>query len=171
MDKATQDYLLAVADSVAASRVLLVLTYRPGYVQPFGERTYHTRLALDALSNEDSVQMAEGVLAAESLPADLRRDHRPARPRATRSSSRRWSSHCRRSERSARIDDRYVLARPLDEVLVPDTIQDVIMARIDRLEESPRRRSSSPRSSAGSSPAGCSSASPICGRRAEEFLP
>jgi hypothetical protein len=33
-----------------------------------------------------------------------------------------------------RADGRYVLARPLDEIMVPDSIQDVIMARIDRLE-------------------------------------
>jgi hypothetical protein len=33
-----------------------------------------------------------------------------------------------------RADSRYVLARPLDEIMVPDSIQDVIMARIDRLE-------------------------------------
>jgi hypothetical protein len=31
-----------------------------------------------------------------------------------------------------------VLARPLDEIVVPDTIQDVLMARIDRLPEAPK---------------------------------
>jgi class 3 adenylate cyclase/tetratricopeptide (TPR) repeat protein len=138
MDKATQDYLLSVADSVAASRVLLVLTYRPGYLQPFGERTYHTRLALDALSSEDSVQMAEGVLAAESLPADLRgiivqkAEGNPFFIEEVVKSLQEVGA-------IRRIDDRYVLARPLDEVLVPDTIQDVIMARIDRLEESSKK--------------------------------
>jgi predicted ATPase len=73
MDKATQDYLLAVADSIAGSRVLLVLTYRPGFAHSFGERSYHTRLALNALSGEDSAQMAQKVLAADALPADLQR--------------------------------------------------------------------------------------------------
>ena len=34
---------------------------------------------------------------------------------------------------------RYILARPLAEILVPDTIQDVLMARIDRLEETPKQ--------------------------------
>src|SRR5262249_60996498 len=33
----------------------------------------------------------------------------------------------------------YVLTRVLDEVVVPDTIQDVIMARIDRLAEAPKK--------------------------------
>ncbi len=38
-----------------------------------------------------------------------------------------------------RAGDQYVLTRPPDQILVPDTIQDVIMARIDRLAEEPKR--------------------------------
>ena len=38
-----------------------------------------------------------------------------------------------------RQGDSYILARPLAEILVPDTIQDVLMARIDRLEEAPKQ--------------------------------
>src|SRR5439155_8552971 len=33
----------------------------------------------------------------------------------------------------------YVLARRLEEIVVPDTVQDVIMARLDRLPEEPKR--------------------------------
>ena len=36
-------------------------------------------------------------------------------------------------------DGRYILTKPLSEIYVPNTIQDVIMARIDRLEETPKR--------------------------------
>jgi class 3 adenylate cyclase/tetratricopeptide (TPR) repeat protein len=138
MDRATEEYLLSVADSVAASRVLLILTYRPGYVHPFGERTYHTRLALNALSNEDSVQMAHSVLAAESLPADLRAlivrkaEGNPFFIEEVVKSLQEVGA-------IRKAGDRYVLARPLDEVVVPDTIQDVIMARIDRLEDASKK--------------------------------
>ena len=38
-----------------------------------------------------------------------------------------------------RIDGRLRAGRPVDEILVPDTIQDVIIARIDRLDEAPKR--------------------------------
>src|SRR5262245_15370474 len=36
-------------------------------------------------------------------------------------------------------DGQYVLTKPISEIYVPNTIQDVIMARIDRLEEVPKR--------------------------------
>ena len=32
----------------------------------------------------------------------------------------------------------YALGRPVDEIVVPDTVQDVIMARLDRLADEPR---------------------------------
>ncbi|HEU4344360.1 MAG TPA: adenylate/guanylate cyclase domain-containing protein, partial [Candidatus Binatia bacterium] len=55
MDQATEQSLLFAADSVPNNRILQILTYRTGYVHPFGERTYHTRIALDNLSTADSV--------------------------------------------------------------------------------------------------------------------
>jgi class 3 adenylate cyclase/tetratricopeptide (TPR) repeat protein len=138
MDQATQEYLLFTADSIPTSRVLRILTYRTGYMQPFGERTYHTRIALNALSTEDSVEMARGMLATERLPGELQ------------------ALIARKAEGNPffveevvkslldvgalrRAGDGYVLARRLNEIFVPDTIQDVIMARIDRLEEAPKR--------------------------------
>jgi predicted ATPase/class 3 adenylate cyclase len=138
MDKATEDYLLAVADSIAGSRVLLVLTYRPGFAHSFGERSYHTRLALNALSGEDSAQMAQKVLAADALPADLQRivlgkaEGNPFFIEEVVKSLQEVGA-------LRRVEGRYVLARPLDEIVVPDTIQDVIMARIDRLEDASKK--------------------------------
>ena len=40
---------------------------------------------------------------------------------------------------SGREGERYLLVRQLEQVFVPDTIQDVIMARIDRLDEVPKK--------------------------------
>jgi tetratricopeptide (TPR) repeat protein len=138
MDQATEAYLLFTADSIPTSRVLRILTYRTGYVQPFGERTYHTHIALNTLSTEHSVEMAQALLATETLPDDLK------------------TLIVRKAEGNPffveevvksllevgalqRAEGGYVLAKRLDEIFVPDTIQDVIMARIDRLQEAPKR--------------------------------
>jgi predicted ATPase len=138
MDQATEAYLLFMADSIPTSRVLRILTYRPGYIQPFGDRTYHTRIVLNTLSTEHSVEMAQALLATESLPEELK------------------ALIVRKAEGNPffveevvksllevgalrRAPDGYVLAKRLDEIFVPSTIQDVIMARIDRLEEAPKR--------------------------------
>ena len=38
-----------------------------------------------------------------------------------------------------RVGAQYVLTKPIEEIVVPDTIQDVLMARIDRLDEAPKQ--------------------------------
>ncbi|MBI3127451.1 MAG: AAA family ATPase [Candidatus Tectomicrobia bacterium] len=138
MDKATEEYLLFMDDSIPASRVLRILSYRPGYAHPFGDRTYHTRTTLDALPTGESVQMAQGLLAAESLPEDLKAlivrkaEGNPFFVEEVVKALREVGA-------IQRDGGGYVLAKRLDEVVIPDTIQDVIMARIDRLDEAPKK--------------------------------
>src|SRR4030095_8872055 len=57
MDAATEEWATRLAESIAAQRVLFIVTYRPGYRPPFGDLTFHTRLALTTLSTDDSVRM------------------------------------------------------------------------------------------------------------------
>ena len=48
IDAASEEFLGFLADSIAAARVLLVFTHRPGYEQPFGDRSFHVRIPLQA---------------------------------------------------------------------------------------------------------------------------
>jgi class 3 adenylate cyclase/tetratricopeptide (TPR) repeat protein len=138
MDQATEEYLLFTADSIPTSRVMRILTYRTGYVHPFGERTYHTRITLNTLSTAHSVEMAQALLSAETLPEELKllivrkAEGNPFFVEEVVKSLLEVGA-------VRRAGDGYVLAKRLDEIFVPDTIQDIIMARIDRLEEAPKR--------------------------------
>ncbi|HEX2500367.1 MAG TPA: adenylate/guanylate cyclase domain-containing protein [Methylomirabilota bacterium] len=138
IDQASEGSLLITADSVPRHRILLILTYRPGYQHPFGDRTYHTRVALTALPAESSVEMAKGVLAAARLPEGL-----PSLVVGKAEGNPFFVEEVIKSLQEVgtlrRVGDDWALTRPLDEVVIPDTIQDVIMARIDRLEEAPKK--------------------------------
>jgi class 3 adenylate cyclase/tetratricopeptide (TPR) repeat protein len=137
-DKATEEYLTLIADSLPTSRVLVILTYRTGYAHPFGERSYQTRIVPDALSTDDSVAMARAMLVAERLPDDLqallvrKAEGNPFFVEEVVKSLREGGS-------IQRTGEAYVLTKRLEEGLVPDTIQGVIAARIDRLPEAPKR--------------------------------
>ena len=138
MDKATEESLVFIADSIPGNRIVQILTYRPGYVHPFGERTYHSRLVLDSLSAEDSAEMTRAALAAESLPGELqalivrKAEGNPLFVEEVVKSLQEVNA-------IRRTGDGWVLTRRVDEVFIPDTIQDVIMARIDRLDEAPKK--------------------------------
>jgi len=138
MDQATEFYLRFVTDSIPAGRILFILTYRPGYINPIAERTFQSRIALGTLSSDDSVKMAGSILDAASLPHELQKlivrkaEGNPFFVEEVMKSL---------AEVGAlkRSGDSFVLTGSPAEILIPDTIQDVIMARIDRLPEAPKR--------------------------------
>jgi class 3 adenylate cyclase/tetratricopeptide (TPR) repeat protein len=138
MDKTMEESLLFLADSIPTRPILQFLTYRPGYAHPFGEHTYHTRIALDTLSAEASVQMAQSILAAEGLPEELKAlivgkaEGNPFFVEEVVKSLREIGA-------LRREGDRYIVSRRPDDIVVPDKIQDIIMARIDRLAEAPKK--------------------------------
>jgi class 3 adenylate cyclase/tetratricopeptide (TPR) repeat protein len=138
IDKTSEEVLLYLADSLPTARVLLLVTYRPDYQNPFSERTYTTRLGLRTLSDHDSLQLAAGMLAMSEFPQELRNlivrkaEGNPFFLEEVLKSLLEVGALRQRN-------GRYVLTKQVSEIYVPDTVQDVIMARIDRLEEAPKR--------------------------------
>ncbi len=137
-DKATEEYLTLIADSLPTRRVLVILTYRPGYSHPFGERSYETRIVPGALSTEESLAMARAMLVTERLPDDLQSllarkgDGNPFFVEEMVRALRETGS-------IRRVGDAYALTERPEHLQVPDTIQGVIAARIDRLPEALKR--------------------------------
>jgi DNA-binding NtrC family response regulator/tetratricopeptide (TPR) repeat protein len=138
MDSASEEYLAFLADAVPATRVLLVCSYRPGYRHGFGDRTYQVRLSLRALSAEEIADITGSLLGTADVPEALRgliAEKAEGNPffveEVTRSLLEDGSLR--------REDGRVVLARELADISVPDTIQDVLIARIDRLADEARR--------------------------------
>jgi transcriptional regulator with AAA-type ATPase domain/tetratricopeptide (TPR) repeat protein len=136
-DPATEEWIARLAEGLGAKRVFLLVTTRPDYRPPFGQMASHTALALSTLSNADTVRIAADLIGADQLPPALQAlilDKAEGNPF--------FVEELVRSLRELdviRQDGRnVVVARPLTEALLPDTIQDVIMARIERLANEPR---------------------------------
>lgn len=72
VDAATEEFMAFVTDTIAAARVLVVLTHRPGYTHNFGDRSYHVRVPLQPLSEGAMSAMVSSVLDSEELPAPVR---------------------------------------------------------------------------------------------------
>ena len=133
-DQATEDFLASFIDSLPTSRVLCLLTYRPGYTPPFGERTYHTRLALSALSQADSLQMAQSVLAIDGLPPEMEMlllQKAEGNPFFVEEVVKSLQETDALRYNGGQLE----LTVPLEALHIPDTIQDILMARLDRLDE------------------------------------
>ena len=133
-DQATEEALLFLVNSVQNSRVLVICTYRPEYTNRIGDRTYHTRIVLKSISNKDSLNMARSMLATDHLPESLQTmivQKAEGNPLFVEEIVRSLLEFgVIRQEGNL-----YECVRDCDESFVPTSIQDVLSARIDRLEE------------------------------------
>ena len=133
VDESSQDALGAVVDVIASVPILMILTHRPGYSQPLGERAHFSRIALGHLPPEESQAMAGQVLEAGSLPPDLE-DLITSKSEGNPFYIEELMRSLLESGVLRRENGGYALERGVAEVKVPDTIQEVILSRIDRLE-------------------------------------
>ncbi len=138
IDEATEEFLRSFLDSVPTARVLMLLTHRPEYNYPLGQRSYQTVQNLSALSIEESARMGDALLGDQSMPKELR----ALIYRKSEGNPFFVEEVVKSIQESGTLKhegDQAVLAKSFSELLVPDTVQDAIMARIDRLGEEPKR--------------------------------
>jgi class 3 adenylate cyclase len=158
IDPHSEEVLRALLEGMAAAPLAVLLTYRPGYLPPFGDRTYHTRISLRALPRSQTAAVVDGVLQAREVPAEI---HRLIAEKAEGNPLfiEELAKSLVEEGTLAPAEGGYRLTRPVQELAVPDTIQGVITARIDRLPEPSKNALQSPRSSGASSPRDWSSGS------------
>lgn len=138
IDQLSEQFLSSLAGSVAKHPVLLILTHRTGHEHRLGARPSYAQLHLEALSERESAKVAHGLLGAAAMPLPLQRlIYRKAEGNPF------FVEEVTKSLLEAgaitREGNNYVLARPIDEIHVPDSVQDVIMARIDRLPDAAKK--------------------------------
>jgi len=104
----------------------LLATYRPGYQPPWIDKSYAGQTPLQPLSRDDSMQMVRSVLRAEHL-VDLVTQEIVAKADGNPFFLEQLALHAGEA-RDLRSD-----------LMVPNTIHDVVMARIDRLPEETKR--------------------------------
>ena len=126
IDHTSQAYLVSLVESLVGASMMLLTTYRPGYRPPWLEKSYATQLSLRSLTSQDSATVVHSTSHDTTLPAPL--EHMiiakaEGNPFFLEELTRAVIEH----SDSATARD------------VPDTIQGVLMARIDRLPEAHKR--------------------------------
>jgi len=138
IDSSTEEYLGSLMDSVAGVPLMLLLTYRVGYSPPFGSRSFYTTLTLHSLTEAETVAMAGRVLGTEQFPKELKA--------ALMEKAEGVPLFVEEVAKTLldlgvlrRDNGGYRMVKGIAEVSVPDTIQGVLMARIDRLPDDSKR--------------------------------
>jgi class 3 adenylate cyclase/tetratricopeptide (TPR) repeat protein len=138
IDGETQELLNSVIESLPAARVLLLVNYRPEYQHAWGSKTYYTQLRLDALPAESARELLAILVGTQASLESLKQmliERTGGNPFFLEESVRSLV------ETKALVGDpgRYRVARPLETIPAPTSVQSVLAARIDRLSPEDKR--------------------------------
>ena len=138
IDAETQAVLDSLIDSLPTARLLLLVNYRPEYQHGWGSKTYYTQLRLDPLPAASAEELLQALLGDDPSLVPLKQlliERTEGNPFFLEESVRALV------ETGVLVGERgaYRLAKPLDSLQVPATVQAVLAARIDRLPPEEKR--------------------------------
>ncbi|MEM8930339.1 MAG: AAA family ATPase [Acidobacteriota bacterium] len=122
IDDTSAEFLDSLIEAMVAAKMLVLLTYRSGFQPKWLEKSYTTQIPMRRLSEADSRSLVSSLLQRAELPENLSDEileKAEGNPLFLEEMAR------------ALVDG----AGDADGVAVPDTVQGILMARIDRLSE------------------------------------
>jgi tetratricopeptide (TPR) repeat protein len=133
IDKTTEEFLDYLMTSLTTSKMLLILLHRPEYTHPWGSRSYFNRIGLTQLSMMSSSELVRAILEGKEVASELS-DLILTRAAGNPLFMEELTHSLLENGSIQMKEDQYVLARTTAPE-IPDTIQGIIAARMDRLEE------------------------------------
>jgi tetratricopeptide (TPR) repeat protein len=138
IDAETQALLESLVDSLPTAPLLLLVNYRPEYQHGWGSKTYCTQLRLDPLPLASAEAFLQALLGDDPGLTPLMRlliERTEGNPFFLEESARTLV------ETGVLVGEpgAYRLAKPLESLQVPATVQAVLAARIDRLPPEEKR--------------------------------
>jgi len=131
-DPTTLDLLGRLIERVPAVPVCVVLTARPSFRPPWGHRTYLTEIVVERLSSHETTRVVEGVAAGRRLPPSVLRqlgEKSDGVPLFVEE----MTKAVLESGHLKEVGGQYELAGPAAALAIPATLEDSLMARLDRL--------------------------------------
>jgi class 3 adenylate cyclase/tetratricopeptide (TPR) repeat protein len=134
IDQSSEDLLAFLAGSLAAMPVLILMTHRTGYTVRWADKPHYTQIALERLARLEVEDMLAALLGVHEFPAEFLqfvRERADGNPLFI-------------EEVTQALIERDLLVREDGRLRLsagavvewPATIQDIVQARIDRLDES-----------------------------------
>lgn len=132
VDPTTLELLDLVVERCQSVRALLIITHRPEFSPPWSGHAHVTTYSLNRLGRKDCAAMVESLASGKRLPEAVL-DQIVAKTDGVPLFVEELTKTVLESGLLADAGDRYVLKGPLPPMAIPTTLQDSLMARLDRL--------------------------------------
>ncbi|MDJ0957609.1 MAG: adenylate/guanylate cyclase domain-containing protein [Arenicellales bacterium] len=132
IDSKTQAFLDSFVDIVPSTRILLLVNYRPEYQHSWGGRPFYTQIYLESLSNQSAHELLDLILGTNPNLSSLKEqliEQTEGNPFFIEESVRALV------ETGTLLGEpgNYYLAKVVENIEIPASVQAVLAARIDRL--------------------------------------
>jgi class 3 adenylate cyclase/tetratricopeptide (TPR) repeat protein len=138
IDKSSEEFISSMIEWLANTHILLILLYRPEYTHLWGSKSYETKIGLTQLTSQSSAELIRAILNDCEIEPQLETlilNRAAGRPLYIEE-----LTHSLLENRSIqREKNQCFLAIAPQDIQIPDTIQGIIAARMDRLEDNLKR--------------------------------
>jgi predicted ATPase len=131
-DPSTLEVLTLLLDQVPTTRLYVLLTFRPEFTPSWGLHSHLSQLTLSRLGRPQVREMVEKVTGGKALPAAVLQQI-VAKTDGVPLFVEELTKTVLESGLVREANGRYELAGPLPPLAIPTTLQDSLMARLDRL--------------------------------------
>jgi len=135
MDKTSEEFLAYFINGLAGTRILLILLFRPEYTHSWANKTYYSQIRVDQLPLKICMDLVQGILNKGVVEPSLT-DFIVSRTEGNPLFIEELTRNLQENGSIQKEENQYKLSLKPAEIQVPATIQGIIAARLDRLEES-----------------------------------
>jgi class 3 adenylate cyclase len=138
IDKTSEEFLDYLIGSLANARIQLILLYRPEYAHSWGSRSSYSQVRVDELTADPSIELVRSILEVADVASDLS-ELILSRASGNPLFIEELTHNLVENGFIHRNNGQYVLSAKVSDIHVPETIQGIIAARMDRLEDNLKR--------------------------------
>jgi tetratricopeptide (TPR) repeat protein len=134
IDKTSEEFLDYFIGWLANTPIMLILLYRPEYKHQWGSKTYYTKIGINQLGEASSTQLIKAILQENKVAPEVKRiilDRAAGNPLFMEE----FTHALLENGTIKKKDQKYVLSPTISDLRIPETVEGIIAARIDRLEE------------------------------------
>ena len=138
IDKTSEEFLDYLIGWLAHTPILLILLYRPEYTHRWASKSYYTNIRVDQLSLTTSAALVQCILSEGEIVPELR-DLILTKAAGNPLFMEELTHTLLENGTIQKKDDHYLLSGKPSDIQIPDTVEGIVAARMDRLEESLKR--------------------------------
>jgi class 3 adenylate cyclase/tetratricopeptide (TPR) repeat protein len=132
IDSSSLELLQRITERVRQLPVMMIVTYRPEFEPPWTGESQVTSLRLSRLGRRESAELVEHVAAGKTLPGEIL-DRVVERTDGIPLFLEELTKSLLEGDLLQEEGGRYALTTPVPSLAIPSTLQDSLMARLDRV--------------------------------------